>query len=41
MSLISIEVVDVQHNNEKVELTELTQNCLGSLIWECVQLLES
>ena len=39
MSLMAIRVVDIQHNHKITELTELTRTCLGSLIWECEQLL--
>ncbi len=40
MSLVSIKVIDRQHNNKIVDLSELTQTCLGSLVWECEQLLD-
>jgi len=40
MSLPTIRIVDVQHNDERVELEDLTQTALGSLIYECEQLLE-
>lgn len=40
MSLPAIRIVDVQHNDERVELEDLTQLGLGSLIYECEQLLE-
>lgn len=35
----AIRIVDVQNNNEIVDLRELTQTALGSLIFECEQLL--
>lgn len=40
MSLPSIHVVDIQHNNERIDLNELTQTALGSLINECERLLD-
>ena len=40
MSLPTVKVVDIQHNNTEVFLENLTQTCLGSLIWECEQLLD-
>jgi len=40
MSLPTIMIVDVQHNNERVEIEELTHTGIGSLIYECEQLLE-
>ena len=40
MSLPAIRVIDVQNNNEPVELEDLTQTGLGSLIYECEQLLD-
>ena len=39
MSLPAIRVVDIQHNNEPVDLSELTENNLGSLIFECKELI--
>lgn len=37
----SIQVVDIHRNNKRIwDLTELTQTALGSLIFECEQLLE-
>ena len=41
MSSPAIRIVDVQHNDERVELEDLTQTGLGSLIYECEQLLET
>ena len=40
MSLPTIIIVDIQHNNEKVWLEDLTQTALGSLIYECERLLD-
>lgn len=40
MSLPAIRIVDLQHNNEPVELEDLTDIGLGSLIFECEQLLD-
>lgn len=40
MSLPAIRIVDIQHNDERVELEDLTQTALGSLIYECKELLE-
>lgn len=40
MSLPAIKVVDVQHNNEIIDLDDLTHTALGSLIFECEQLLD-
>ena len=40
MSLPAIRVVDVQHDNKVMELEDLTETALGSLIWECEQLLD-
>lgn len=40
MSLPTIRIVDVQHNDEKVELGDLTQTGLSCLIYECEQLLD-
>ena len=40
MSLPRIMIVDVQHDNEPVEIEELTHTGIGTLIFECEQLLE-
>jgi len=40
MSLPAIRVVDVQHENKSVDLSELTETALGSLIYECELLLD-
>ena len=40
MSLPAIRVVDIQHDNERIELEDLTQTGLGCLIYECEQLLD-
>ncbi len=39
MSMPAIVIVDV-HNNKVIELTDLTQTALGSLIVECEGLLD-
>ena len=41
MSLPAIRVVDAQHSNEIIELDDLCETMLGSLIWECEQLLDT
>ena len=41
MSLPAIRIVDVQHNDERVVLEDLTQTGLGCLISECEQLLDN
>ncbi len=40
MSLPAIKIVDVQHNDKAVDLEDLTETALGSLIFECEQLLD-
>lgn len=40
MSLPAIRIVDVQHNNERVFLEDLTHDAIGSLIYECERLLD-
>lgn len=40
MSMPSVEVVDLQHNNEKVDLKDLTETALGSLVHDCDRLRE-
>ncbi len=39
MSLPAIRIVDVQHNNKVVDMAGMTQTALGSLVFECEQLL--
>jgi len=40
MSLPIIQIVDIQHDNEIVDLSDLTATCLGSLIYKCERLLD-
>ncbi len=40
MSLPAIRVIDIQNENEVVNLDDLTQTALGSLIFECESLLD-
>jgi len=40
MSLLAIRIVDIQHDNKVVELNELTETALVSLIPECDKLID-
>ena len=39
MSLPAIRIIDVQNGNKVIDMSELTETALGSLIWECEALL--
>jgi len=40
MSLPRIVIVDAQHNDERIDLEDLTETALVSLCYECEHLLE-
>ena len=40
MSLPAIRIVDVLHDNEIMDMADLTQTALGSLIFECNEFLD-
>lgn len=40
MSFPAIRIVDLHHDNEVIELSDLTETALGSLIYECERLLD-
>lgn len=40
MSLPAIRIVDVQNGNKVMDLDDLTETALGSLVYECESLLD-
>jgi len=40
MSLPSVKIIDIQHNNEIVDIEELTETAIGFLIYEAKLLID-